>query len=151
MELKHCICGVRAAAAVRAEVHLHCRFTTTPREAQNEFLQSLRKTYTAKAYSLFHNNCNNFTNEFSVFLTGAGIPVSFVPCSEDAVSQTRPAFALYPCISTLLKTTMTFVLLECLDDRTLQSLACSPAHPNLAKAFCCWHKSATVHTRQHKV
>ena len=54
---------------------LFCRSTQIPRDSRNEYLQSLRMTYTTTAYSLFHRNCNNFSNEFSIFLTGSGIPV----------------------------------------------------------------------------
>ena len=44
----------------------------------------MRKIYTPQAYSLFHNNCNNFTNDFSNFLTGSGIPVWLPPDSFTA-------------------------------------------------------------------
>ncbi len=54
---------------------LFCRSTRIPRDSRNEYLQSLRMTYTATAYSLFHRNCNTFSNDFSTFLTGSGIPV----------------------------------------------------------------------------
>ena len=52
-----------------------CSYTQIPKEVRDEFLRDMRKVYTPEAYSLFHNNCNDFTNEFSNFLTGSGIPV----------------------------------------------------------------------------
>ena len=36
----------------------------------------LWQVFTPQAYNLFHNNCNNFSNEVSTFLTGQAIPVS---------------------------------------------------------------------------
>ncbi|MCJ1309730.1 hypothetical protein MMC25_003391 [Agyrium rufum] len=39
-----------------------------------EYLESLKEVYTAEAYDLFMHNCNNFTNDFSMFLVGKGIP-----------------------------------------------------------------------------
>jgi hypothetical protein len=39
-----------------------------------EFLDGLRDRYTVHSYDLFNNNCNNFTNEASLFLTGKPIP-----------------------------------------------------------------------------
>ena len=52
-----------------------CRHTQIPKEVRDEYLRDMRKIYTSEAYSLFHNNCNDFTNDFSNFLTGSGIPV----------------------------------------------------------------------------
>ena len=52
------------------------RVTQIPKDIRDEYLRDMRKIYTPQAYSLFHNNCNNFTNDFSTFLTGSGIPVS---------------------------------------------------------------------------
>ncbi len=45
----------------------------------------MRKIYTPQAYSLFHNNCNNFTNDFSTFLTGNGIPVSVLSIAHTLI------------------------------------------------------------------
>jgi thiol-disulfide isomerase/thioredoxin len=39
-----------------------------------EYLESLKKIYTPEAYDLFLHNCNNFSNDFSMFLVGKGIP-----------------------------------------------------------------------------
>lgn len=39
-----------------------------------EYLDSLREIYTVEAYDLFKHNCNNFSNDFSTFLVGKGIP-----------------------------------------------------------------------------
>ncbi|CAK7216010.1 hypothetical protein SEUCBS140593_002726 [Sporothrix eucalyptigena] len=39
-----------------------------------EYLDSIRHIFTAEAYDLFQHNCNNFTDSFSNFLLGHGIP-----------------------------------------------------------------------------
>ncbi|KAK8249112.1 putative thioredoxin [Phyllosticta capitalensis] len=39
-----------------------------------EYLESLKKIYTPEAYDLFAHNCNNFSNDFAMFLVGKGIP-----------------------------------------------------------------------------
>ncbi|KAI4694491.1 hypothetical protein J4E81_006709 [Alternaria sp. BMP 2799] len=39
-----------------------------------EYLESLKEIYTAESYDLFAHNCNNFSNDFAMFLVGKGIP-----------------------------------------------------------------------------
>lgn len=39
-----------------------------------EYLDSLREIYTVEAYDLWRHNCNNFSNDFAMFLLGKGIP-----------------------------------------------------------------------------
>ncbi|MCJ1402303.1 hypothetical protein MMC11_005523 [Xylographa trunciseda] len=39
-----------------------------------EYLESLKTIYTAESYDLFLHNCNNFSNDFAMFLVGKGIP-----------------------------------------------------------------------------
>ena len=41
-------------------------------------MQEQRHVFTPAAYSLFDNNCNDFSDALSTFLTGSGIPVSIV-------------------------------------------------------------------------
>ncbi|KAM7204314.1 P-loop containing nucleoside triphosphate hydrolase protein [Rhypophila sp. PSN 637] len=48
--------------------------THLPQEVIEEYLDSLREIYTVEAYDLFRHNCNNFSNDFSTFLVGKGIP-----------------------------------------------------------------------------
>ena len=48
--------------------------TELPGEVIAEYLDSLRVIYTPESYDLFLHNCNNFTNDFSMFLVGKGIP-----------------------------------------------------------------------------
>ncbi|CAF9934078.1 MAG: hypothetical protein ALECFALPRED_005840 [Alectoria fallacina] len=48
--------------------------TQLPLEVILEYLESLRAIYTTESYDLFLHNCNNFTNDFSMFLVGKGIP-----------------------------------------------------------------------------
>lgn len=45
-----------------------------PEDIVSEYLDSLKEIYTPEAYDLFAHNCNNFTNDFSMFLVGKGIP-----------------------------------------------------------------------------
>ncbi|KIW00011.1 hypothetical protein, variant [Verruconis gallopava] len=48
--------------------------TDLPMEIILEYLESLKQIYTAEAYDLFLHNCNNFSNDFAMFLVGKGIP-----------------------------------------------------------------------------
>ncbi|KAI0157890.1 P-loop containing nucleoside triphosphate hydrolase protein [Hypoxylon sp. FL1284] len=53
---------------------LHLGRTELPMEVITEYLESLAEIYTPEAYDLFRHNCNNFSNDFSTFLVGSGIP-----------------------------------------------------------------------------
>ncbi|KAF1970977.1 DUF862-domain-containing protein [Bimuria novae-zelandiae CBS 107.79] len=48
--------------------------TELPIEVALEYLESLMTVYTAESYDLFTHNCNNFSNDFAMFLVGKGIP-----------------------------------------------------------------------------
>lgn len=48
--------------------------TYLPKETIMEYLDSLREVYSPESYDLFAHNCNNFTNDFGMFLVGKGIP-----------------------------------------------------------------------------
>ncbi|KAL9000325.1 MAG: hypothetical protein Q9169_001042 [Polycauliona sp. 2 TL-2023] len=48
--------------------------TDLPLEIVLEYLDSLKEVYTPESYDLFTHNCNNFTNDFAMFLLGKGIP-----------------------------------------------------------------------------
>jgi thiol-disulfide isomerase/thioredoxin len=48
--------------------------TQLPLEIVLEYLESLKTVYTAESYDLFLHNCNNFSNDFAMFLVGRGIP-----------------------------------------------------------------------------
>jgi len=48
--------------------------TDLPMDVISEYLESLREIFTPQAYDLFRHNCNNFSNDFSTFLVGKGIP-----------------------------------------------------------------------------
>jgi hypothetical protein len=48
--------------------------TEIPLEDILEYLESLKEIYTAESYDLFMHNCNNFSNDFSMFLVGKNIP-----------------------------------------------------------------------------
>ena len=48
--------------------------TELPMEIILEYLESLKAIYTPESYDLFPKNCNNFSNDFSMFLVGKEIP-----------------------------------------------------------------------------
>lgn len=48
--------------------------TDLPIDIILEYLDSLKAIYTPESYDLFAHNCNNFSNDFSMFLVGKGIP-----------------------------------------------------------------------------
>lgn len=48
--------------------------TDLPLDVILEYLESLKEIYTPESYDLFAHNCNNFSNDFSMFLVGKGIP-----------------------------------------------------------------------------
>ncbi|GAM90665.1 hypothetical protein ANO11243_087100 [Dothideomycetidae sp. 11243] len=53
---------------------VHLGRTQLPPDVVLEYLESMKTIYTPEAYDLFQNNCNNFSNDFSQFLVGKGIP-----------------------------------------------------------------------------
>ncbi|KAF4465770.1 hypothetical protein FALBO_7382 [Fusarium albosuccineum] len=57
---------------------IHLGTTNLPMDIIEEFLDSLRPIFTLEAYDLFHHNCNNFSDSFSNFLVGKGIPEHIV-------------------------------------------------------------------------
>jgi desumoylating isopeptidase 1 len=48
--------------------------TELPLDVTSEYLDSLAQIYTAESYDLFLHNCNNFTQDLSMFLVGKDIP-----------------------------------------------------------------------------
>ena len=52
------------------------RYTQIPQEVLDDYIGELSQVFTQEAYNLLTNNCNNFSNELSLFLTGSPIPVS---------------------------------------------------------------------------
>lgn len=48
--------------------------THLPMETILEYLDGLKEVYSPESYDLFAHNCNNFTNDFGMFLVGKGIP-----------------------------------------------------------------------------
>ena len=51
-----------------------------------EFLNRVRPRFRMQDYDLLRHNCNNFTNECSVFLVGSGIPVDIIDLPNRALS-----------------------------------------------------------------
>ena len=52
--------------------------TDLPMETILEYLDGLKEVYGPESYDLFAHNCNNFTNDFGMFLTGKNIPEHIV-------------------------------------------------------------------------
>ncbi|KAL4855807.1 Desumoylating isopeptidase 1 [Chlorella vulgaris] len=48
--------------------------TELPEDLRAELLADLSERYTPESYSLFHNNCNSFSNELAQLLCGRSIP-----------------------------------------------------------------------------
>ena len=48
--------------------------TDLPMDVIEEYIQSLEPIYTPESYDLFLHNCNNFTQDLSIFLVGKSIP-----------------------------------------------------------------------------
>ncbi|KAJ5098266.1 hypothetical protein N7532_005267 [Penicillium argentinense] len=53
---------------------VHMGKTELPNEVIEEYLGSLAAIYTPESYDLFLHNCNNFTQDFAMFLVGRSIP-----------------------------------------------------------------------------
>ncbi|KAL5343226.1 thioredoxin [Aspergillus crustosus] len=53
---------------------IHLGRTELPFEVIEEYLQSLTSIYTPESYDLFLHNCNNFTQDLTMFLVGKSIP-----------------------------------------------------------------------------
>lgn len=51
--------------------------TSKTKAELDAFIASIHSRFTAYTYDLIRNNCNNFSNEVCMFLTGRGIP-SFI-------------------------------------------------------------------------
>lgn len=76
--------------------------TSLPLEVILEYLESLKTIYTAEvrlpngfssgptdslqAYDLFMHNCNNFSNDFAMFLVGKGIPPHITSLPQDVLN-----------------------------------------------------------------
>jgi len=61
--------------------------THVPVKIFDEYLNQLRPRYTADTYHLLDNNCNNFTADISIFLTGRSIPTKITGLPEDAIAS----------------------------------------------------------------
>lgn len=56
--------------------------TDLPMDVIEEYIQSLESIYTPESYDLFLHNCNNFTQDLSVFLVGKSIPTEISSLPE---------------------------------------------------------------------
>ncbi|KAF8465240.1 PPPDE putative peptidase domain-containing protein [Kalaharituber pfeilii] len=62
--------------------------TELPDDVILEYLESIKPIYSEESYDLFMHNCNNFSNDFSMFLIGKGIP-SHITSLPDTVLRTE--------------------------------------------------------------
>ncbi|KAL5115519.1 hypothetical protein ACEQ8H_006582 [Pleosporales sp. CAS-2024a] len=60
--------------------------TDLPIEIILEYLESLKEIYTPESYDLFMHNCNNFSNDFAMFLVGKGIPEHITSLPETVLN-----------------------------------------------------------------
>lgn len=60
--------------------------TSVPLERLETFLRQISPRFTAMTYDLLNNNCNNFSNELSMFLLGTGIPRHILDLPNEALS-----------------------------------------------------------------
>jgi thiol-disulfide isomerase/thioredoxin len=60
--------------------------TDLPIEVILEYLASLKEVYTPESYDLFMHNCNNFSNDFAMFLVGKGIPAHITSLPETVLN-----------------------------------------------------------------
>lgn len=60
--------------------------THLERAVVDEYVNSLRPQYNTNTYSLLSKNCNNFSNELSLFLLGHGIPQEITNLPQDFIS-----------------------------------------------------------------
>ncbi|GJJ77765.1 desumoylating isopeptidase 1 [Entomortierella parvispora] len=63
--------------------HVDMGVTEIPQEVFMEFMDNMRETFTADAYHLLDNNCNNFSNEVCQFLVGQPIPAHITSLPAD--------------------------------------------------------------------
>eukprot|EP01122_Echinamoeba_exundans_P002409 TRINITY_DN12352_c0_g1_i1.p1 TRINITY_DN12352_c0_g1~~TRINITY_DN12352_c0_g1_i1.p1 ORF type:complete len:500 (+),score=83.15 TRINITY_DN12352_c0_g1_i1:28-1500(+) len=71
--------------------------TFLPKEVFDDWVNEVSPNYTIESYHLLDNNCNNFTNEASTFLTGNPIP-AYVKNLPDHFLSTPAGMALKPII-----------------------------------------------------
>ncbi|KAL4444688.1 hypothetical protein ABPG77_002505 [Micractinium sp. CCAP 211/92] len=74
--------------------------TQLPEEVRAELLAELSERYTPQAYSLFSNNCNNFSSEFAQLLVGKDIP-SHITALPSTVLNTPFGQMIAPMLSGL--------------------------------------------------
>eukprot|EP01129_Flabellula_baltica_P008491 TRINITY_DN3381_c0_g1_i1.p1 TRINITY_DN3381_c0_g1~~TRINITY_DN3381_c0_g1_i1.p1 ORF type:complete len:435 (-),score=71.48 TRINITY_DN3381_c0_g1_i1:735-2039(-) len=60
--------------------------TSVSEDVFNDFLNMMSPNYNVDTYNLIHNNCNNFSNECSMFLTGNEIPYEVLKLPEEILS-----------------------------------------------------------------
>ena len=65
---------------------IHMGQTQLPMEVILEYLDSLKTIYTMETYDLFLHNCNNFSNDFAMFLVGKGIPTHITSLPETVLN-----------------------------------------------------------------
>ena len=61
-------------------------YTRLPPAVFHEFLESVSHRFTTATYSLLEHNCNNFSNEASIFLTGKPIPAFITGLPAEALA-----------------------------------------------------------------
>jgi desumoylating isopeptidase 1 len=60
--------------------------TELPEDIFKEFLNDIAPRFAPEKYNLFTNNCNNFSNECALFLTGSGIPSHIIDLPNEVLA-----------------------------------------------------------------
>ena len=60
--------------------------THIPEDVMTEFLQEIGPRFTFENYNVLTHNCNNFSNELAIFLTGSGIPSFILDLPKEAMA-----------------------------------------------------------------
>lgn len=66
---------------------LYMGHTELPMEVIDEYVDSLEQVYTEESYDLFLHNCNNFTQDLSMFLLGKVFVSCFLCNCTDKLSR----------------------------------------------------------------
>lgn len=85
---------------IKLRQSIHIGRTNLPSEEINILIRDFSQKYQGTSYNMIHRNCNHFSNDFSIAITGKGIPGwinrlakigSLVPCSITKNEEMGPS------------------------------------------------------------
>lgn len=71
--------------------------TEIPPEMFDEYLKEIESKYSIQTYNILYNNCNHFTNDILVFLTGSEVP-SYILKQHEEIANTSLGKMFMPMI-----------------------------------------------------